>query len=191
MALEVQNLRTLNGSCVTFRVSAGQCVALTGPSGSGKSLVLRAIADLDQAEGSVVLNGRAREAYQPTVWRQLVRYLPPVSQFWTPHLAGHFAKDMTSEAEKLGLSAHDLTAPIERLSTGQRQRGAIMRAMSNQPKVLLLDEPTSALDAVSIDRVEGMLREFMAQGGAIVLVTHDQAQAQRMSESMIELVVKA
>ena len=87
-------------------------------------------------------------------------------------------------AIQLGLPANCAQWPIERLSSGERQRLALLRAWQLQPRVLLLDEPTSALDAESTLQVEALLQTHLQQGGAIVLVTHHQAQAERMCNTL-------
>jgi ABC-type lipoprotein export system ATPase subunit len=76
---------------------------------------------------------------------------------------------------------------VARLSTGERQRLALLRALGPENRVLLLDEPTSGLDSDSTELVEALLRRRMANGTAILLVTHDPKQAQRMASHHYEL----
>jgi len=77
--------------------------------------------------------------------------------------------------------------PVSRLSTGERQRLALLRAMVQGPRVLLLDEPTSALDPEATAKVESLLHEKIAGGLIAVMVTHDAAQAERMSRQRYEM----
>lgn len=81
----------------------------------------------------------------------------------------------------MGIGAEALAWPIARLSTGERQRLALCRALALAPRVLLLDEPTSALDHATTLLVEAVLRARLTDGVGIILVTHDPAQAGRMA----------
>ena len=98
----------------------------------------------------------------------------------------HFARNKRSEvaglAARLGLHADLLDASIARLSTGEKQRLALVRALLQCPPVLLLDEPTGPLDEGSVTKVEALLRERMATGISVLLVTHDPTQAERLGD---------
>jgi ABC-type multidrug transport system ATPase subunit len=174
---------------VDLNVSAGECVAISGPSGAGKSLLLRAIADLDPNQGEVRLKGTAREAVPAPEWRRQVVYVSPESGWWTADVGGHFA-DPGGAAELLGelaLPPDALSWPVARLSTGERQRLALARALEQKPPALLLDEPTSGLDPEATSRVEDLLRRRLAQGVVIVLVTHDPEQAKRLAGRQLRM----
>jgi ABC-type lipoprotein export system ATPase subunit len=80
----------------------------------------------------------------------------------------------------IGLAADLIDAPVARLSTGERQRLALVRALIQAPRFLLLDEPTSALDTATTLTVEALLQEARAQGIGLLVVTHDPAQADRL-----------
>lgn len=164
-------------------VAAGECVALVGPSGSGKSLLLRAVADLDPNEGEVMLDDQRREDLPAPQWRRRVVYVPAESGWWTDQAGDHFPDRDAAQAllGRLGLSKSILDSPVARLSTGERQRLALIRALLLEPPVLLLDEPTSGLDAAATKSVEAVLGECLGQGTAILLVTHDRAQAERLA----------
>lgn len=176
--LSVRDLTTANGLCVSFEVPSGSCLALSGPSGSGKSLILRAIADLDPSGGQVSVDGARRGATPAPAWRRRVRYVAAEPAFWLPTLADAVG----APDDLLGLTPALLSDPVARLSTGQRQRGALLRALQGGPEVLLLDEPTSALDDAAAARVEAWLRRWLETGGHAVLVTHDGAQADRLAD---------
>lgn len=187
--LRVRGLAFIGVGPVDFDLERGECVALTGPSGSGKTLLLRALADLDPNEGRVTLDGAARERFPAPRWRRLVGYLPVESGWWADLVGDHFP-DRQAAAEltaALGLPAKALDWPVARLSTGERQRLALARALIQAPKVLLLDEPTSGLDGQATERVEALLRARLAAGTAILLATHDRDQAARMARRLLRL----
>jgi ABC-type iron transport system FetAB ATPase subunit len=83
--------------------------------------------------------------------------------------------------QRLGLSADKLDALVHELSTGERQRLGLVRALALAPRVLLLDEPTAALDQAATDQVEAELRRYLEGGAAILMVTHSPAQAERLA----------
>lgn len=182
-ALTVSGLRRPGIEPATLSIGAGQCVALTGPSGAGKSLLLRAIADLDPNDGDVRLGSLAREAMPAPAWRRQVVYVPAESGWWAKRVGDHFENTEAAAAlvEDLALPREALGWPVGRLSTGERQRLALVRALALSPRILLLDEPTSGLDEQATSLVEQLLSRAMIQGTAILLVTHDPRQARRMA----------
>lgn len=165
---------------LSLEVAAGECVAVTGPSGSGKSLLLRAIADLDPNEGTVALDGTSRANMAAPAWRRLVIYVAAESGWWAATVADHLAGDAASLLESVGLP--DAAGwPVSRLSSGERQRLALVRALTRHPRVLLLDEPTANLDAAATDAVERLVRRVMDGGTAVLLASHDRAQVRRLA----------
>ncbi len=163
-------------------VAAGECIAIIGASGSGKSLFLRMIADLDPSSGEVFLDGVLRGSMQAPVWRRQVVYNQAEPGWWADDVAAHFpdlAKARAS-AGRLAVAPELLDGPVLRLSTGERQRLGLIRALLLDPPVLLLDEPTGALDTDNAALVEALLRERLAAGTSILMVTHSEAQADRM-----------
>lgn len=161
----------------------GECVTVSGPSGAGKTMLLRAIADLDVNQGSVSLDGVAREAIEAPQWRRKVSYLPAEAGWWADLVGAHFPDRDAAAAllPDLSLTPEALDWPISRLSTGERQRLALARLLLLGPRVMLLDEPTSGLDRETEARVETILRARLAQGVSILLVTHSPEQADRMA----------
>jgi len=174
---------------VSLTLAPGECVALRGPSGAGKSVLLRAIVDLDPNQGQVDLAGIPRETTPAPEWRQRVTYLPAEPGWWSLVVRDHFRDPALAMPllESLGMSADTLDWPVARLSTGERQRLGLARSLVGNPEVLLLDEPTSALDSENTARVEALLRDRLARGVGIVLVTHDTAQSERMAHRVITL----
>lgn len=168
-------------------VTAGACVVLSGPSGSGKTLLLRALADLDDHRGEVYLGGRECRQMAAPSWRRQVAMLPAESAWWHDRVDDHFSTDAASLA-RLELSANASTWDVSRLSSGEKQRLALLRLLANRPRALLLDEPTSNLDQDSIARVEALIAEYRRDTDAAVLwVTHDRAQAARVAEHHLRL----
>ncbi len=182
--LRLAGLRRALAGPFDLAIAGGECVAVTGASGSGKSLMLRMIADLDPHEGEAWLGGIACSSTPPPVWRRRVAYVAAETGWWAEDVAAHF-DDLAAAralAEEMGVPVELLDGSLQRLSTGERQRLALMRALLNEPSVLLLDEPTGALDEAATARVEAVLRHSMASGTAILLVTHNPAQAARFAE---------
>jgi putative ABC transport system ATP-binding protein len=183
-ALRIAGLRSALAGPFDLEAAPGEAIAVTGPSGSGKSLFLRMVADLDPNEGNVALGGRNRHAMPAPDWRRLATYVAAESGWWEESVAAHFAPaDRTPAAalaERLGLKPALMEGPVLRLSTGEKQRLALIRAFVRTTPALLLDEPTGPLDPESVERVETLLRERLAAGMILLLVTHDPAQAERL-----------
>jgi phosphate-transporting ATPase len=188
--LEIRALHARGVRAERLRVAAGECVAVRGPSGAGKTLLLRAIADLDPCSGEVSLDGRSWRELNGPQWRRRVMLVPAEPGWWRDDVAGHFRDPgrLAPLLERLGLPPGCLDTPVARLSTGERQRLALARALELDPPVLLLDEPTRALDEVSRNAVEQELRRRLGAGTAIVLITHDPAQARRLALRCIEVL---
>ncbi len=185
--LELQGLSCLHLQPVSLRLEA-PCTTLSGPSGSGKSLLLRAIADLDAHVGDALLDGEAMSSMPAPRWRSLVAYLPAESHWWEDHVGDHFPPPHTGLVEAVGFSAEVMQWEIRRLSSGERQRLALVRALQRSPRVLLLDEPTANLDASSRDRVEALVQDYLVRADALALwVSHDPAQRDRVGTRHYDL----
>jgi putative ABC transport system ATP-binding protein len=182
--LHIVNLRNHLAGPFDLAIAAGECVAITGPSGSGKSLFLRMIADLDPNQGDVFLDGRERRSFLPPAWRSRIVYNAAEPGWWSESVADHFPGQANAFARamapRLGLAPGLLDGPVLRLSTGERQRLALIRALALNSPVLLLDEPTGALDQESTRLVETVLHERLAAGVTIAMVTHTPEQAVRL-----------
>jgi UDP-glucose/iron transport system ATP-binding protein len=191
-ALLVKQLGSEFAGPFELNLRAGACAAITGPSGSGKSLFLRMIADLDPNQGEVWLHGIERASLAAPEWRKRATYVSAESGWWADTAIEHFAVHSRSEVAalsvRLGLHVDLLDASIARLSTGEKQRLSLVRALLPSPPVLLLDEPTGPLDEESVVRVEALLQERMAAGTSILLVTHDPNQAERLGNQRYRMV---
>jgi len=189
--LQVRDLRTSILKPASFSLSVGETLAVLGPSGAGKTLLLRAVADLDPNEGLVILDGQDRSFIAGPEWRRLVGYVPAEPGWWANTVGEHFG-DWTAAfvfVRDLGFAEQTKAWPIARLSTGERLRLALARALTMRPKVLLLDEPTAALDVASVAAVESLIKTRMRTGLAVLWVTHDGEQAKRVAHR--RLVVEA
>ena len=190
--LRLAGLRSALAGPFDLAVAAGQCIAVAGPSGSGKSLLLRMIADLDPNDGAVALDGRDRAHVRcPGLAppRHLLRRGAGLVARY--RRAAFFPGPIRDLAQalmpRLGLPAALFDSLVVRLSTGERQRLALIRALVLDPPVLLLDEPTGALDQDSTAQVETLLRERLEAGTAILLVTHSPEQAGRLGHQQFRM----
>jgi ABC-type iron transport system FetAB ATPase subunit len=187
--LQARGLRRLHLGPIDFLVQSGECVSVQGKSVAGKSLLLRMVADLDPHEGDTLLDGAACAEMPAPTWRRMVTYVPAESGWWDERGAAHFDVDVDFAVlfPRAGILPEAAMWPVARLSTGERQRLALLRALKPANRVLLLDEPTSGLDAASSELVDALLRERLATGTAILMVTHDPDQATRMASRHLEV----
>lgn len=173
---------------VRLSLAPGEVIGLSGPSGAGKTLLLRALADLDPAHGEVRLDGRPRDEFRPAVWRTAVGFLPAESQWWEERIGDHFHVPAAA-LEVLGLPHDALDWEVARCSTGERQRLALLRLLAHAPQVLLLDEPTASLDAAATAQVEALILGYAREHGTPVLwVSHDAAQLARVARRRFRVI---
>ena len=186
-------------------LAAGEARVLTGPSGCGKSTLLRALAGLDDAcEGSIQLEGKGPSDWGWPEYRRriLLSFQKPIFLEASPeenlrrpfayrHAPGPFPGERARRlADELGLGAAWNAADARRLSQGEQQRLALIRALLLEPDVLLLDEPTAALDTASAALVEGLLlAESERRGLALLMVSHDPVQAGRLGAPVLNLAL--
>ena len=174
---------------ISLALRSGECLVLRGASGSGKSLLLRALADLDPNDGRVRLDGALREERPAPDWRRAVAYLPAETGWWAETVGAHFPDPAAARPllATLGLAEDCLDWPVSRLSTGERQRLGLIRVLLLDPQVYLLDEPTGPLDETACAAVEAAIRDRLAAGAAAIWVTHDDAQAARIGDRQVEI----
>ncbi len=187
-ALRIERLATELIGPISFDIAAGECLALMGASGAGKSLLLRAIVDLDPSTGNIKLGAQTRADMPASEWRKRVALVPAESGWWADRVRDHFPPnvDATKLLARLGLG-DALEWDIARLSSGERQRLAIARALCCEPHALLLDEPTASLDEHATGLIEDHIRECCGEGMAVLLVTHDRKQAERMAKRVLRM----
>lgn len=181
--LKLENLRHEGLEAAKLELGRGDIAIMSGPSGSGKTRLLRAVADLDAHSGEVWLEGRHYLSFRPCDWRRQVGFLPTESHWWRRDPMGHFDTPPNGDTlKRLKLDPSVLKRPIAQLSTGERQRLALLRLLQNAPKVLLLDEPTGSLDADSAAQVEKEVKRYLKENGAAAIwVSHDETQAKRLA----------
>jgi len=186
----------LNG--ISFEVQTGELLGIVGPSGSGKSSLLRLLNRLDEpSKGTVYLDGVDYRQLPP---RELRRRIGMVMQrpFLFPGDVAtnlRFGPAQRGEAmpedeiasllERVGLAGF-AAQEVSVLSGGEQQRVSLARTLANRPEVLLLDEPTSALDEQSKLGIEELVGALVRDDGlTCVMVTHDRDQARRMCHRVI------
>jgi putative ABC transport system ATP-binding protein len=187
----------LNGVC--FEVHPGDRLAIIGPSGAGKTVLLRAIAMLEPVEEGIIrFRGRAISCDAIPSYRSEVVYLhqrPALldgrvdANLEHPYsLKVHRTKriDRNRIVDLLGGLGRDeafLNKSSHDLSGGEAQIVALLRAIQLDPAILLLDEPTASLDQGAVRAVEGLVNRWIeedSEGRAVVWVSHDMEQARRI-----------
>jgi putative ABC transport system ATP-binding protein len=196
--------RVVNGKIlvedVNFEIQTGEILAIVGPSGSGKSSLLRLLNRLDEpTSGTVYLE---ETDYRQIAARELRRKLGMVTQraflfpgtvaanlrFGPAQRGESLSQDSVEQLlEQVGLKGY-ASRDIANLSGGEAQRVSVARTLANSPLALLLDEPTSALDNASKLGIELLIQKIVRdQNLTCVLVTHDVAQASRLAQRALLL----
>jgi putative ABC transport system ATP-binding protein len=204
--VEVKGLSLVRGGQqvlhgINFHLAAGEILILIGPSGSGKSSVLRCLNRLEEpSPGTVFLKGEDITTLEVIALRQRVGMIFQKTAVFDGTIAENIIYGPTLCDEKpsrkrveelldlVALERGLIDKPATELSGGQEQRMAIARALANEPEVLLLDEPTSALDPIATRHVEeSMLRLRDQLNLSMVWVSHHVEQARRVGDRVILL----
>ncbi len=190
--LQVEKLQFLDKGPFSFSIRRGECVGLSGRSGIGKSQLFRALTDLILSTGTVSLNGISRDKVEAPDWRTMVTLLPTDSYWWYDLVGAHFSlenKNIESVEEdlvQLGLPPEVLQWQVSRLSTGEKQRLALLRSLQSGPQVLLLDEPSSGLDPYHTELLEVYLKRKQQNSNLTTMwVSHDALQLSRVADRVL------
>lgn len=205
LALEAQEIsRTIENKAlidgVSFEVMTGEILAVIGPSGSGKSSLLRLLNRLDEPTGGTVLLKQCDyRAIEPKALRRRVGMVMQ-SAFLFPGTVGSNVQfgplqrgtslqppELDALLERVGLAGY-ADRDVINLSGGEAQRVSLARTLANHPEVLLLDEPTSALDDDNARAIEQLILELTrARQMASIIVTHNRAQAARIADRYVQI----
>jgi ABC-type iron transport system FetAB ATPase subunit len=181
--LRIENLCFCDRGPVDLCVDESECVGITGPSGIGKSLLLRAVADIDPHTGFVFLNGIEAGLIKAPEWRKMVGLMPAESCWWYETVGEHFDHMDRDAQHALGLEENVGEWEVKRMSSGEQQRLTLLRLLTNQAEVLLLDEPTANLDSKNIERVENYLTDYRRNHNtSLIWVSHDVNQLKRVAD---------
>lgn len=180
-------------TAIDLTIQEGDWVTLVGPSGSGKSSLLKLLAGLTSpTSGQITFSGTNLKDLDLVTYRREVSYFFQQAVLFgdtvEDNLAFPFAiRDQAFDREraiaglaKVNLSPDDLTKKVRELSGGEKQRVAVVRNLLFEPKVLLLDEITTGLDAQTKQLVRQLIADYHASGKTIIEVTHD---AQEIAEA--------
>ena len=189
---------------INLKIEAGESLAIVGPSGCGKSTLLNILGTLDTPdEGEITFDGESLKQSTPKQLAavrsekigfifQLHHLMPQCSvleNVLLPTLALKSPSILSLQRaetmlEQVGLKDRMSWKPAQ-LSGGERQRVAFVRALINQPRLILADEPTGALDEVNAAALTDLLLQLQKSSGVtLVMVTHHRAQAERMGRVM-------
>ena len=167
---------------VDVQINPGEIVCISGKSGSGKSLLLRAIADIIPHTGQVLLDRQSAASMPAPQWRRRVSLLPAENQWWLDSVYEHFTHQDNALLAKLGFAEATWQWQLANCSTGEKQRLALLRMLDKQPRCLLLDEPTASLDPENIERVEAVLHQYIdTQRAPVLWVSHSRDQIHRLA----------
>lgn len=168
---------------INLDVQEGSCVGILGGNGSGKSTLLSILAGVQKADNGSFLWGGADLFKNEKIREEILGYVPqgnPLMEELTAwdNLRLWYEKDELKKEldggvlDMLGIPDF-LKVPVRKMSGGMKKRLSIGCSVANHPKLLLLDEPSAALDLICKERIGNYLKDFKAQGGSIILATHD------------------
>jgi iron complex transport system ATP-binding protein len=173
-----------------LRMETAELVCLVGPNGSGKTSLLHALARIGRPTGEVRIDGRRPEDLPPAQRRRLLSYLPASRDIAWPLATedvvrlGADRTESLEAMEALGLGPF-ARRRVDRLSTGERSRVLIARALASKPRLLLLDEPVANLDPLWQLRLMEILRDATAGGQGAVVAMHDLDLAARYADRLV------
>jgi iron complex transport system ATP-binding protein len=178
---------------IDLSVEPGDCVAVIGPNGGGKTSLLRALGGVEASSGLVRIDGEDISGVPPTRRPHLVTFLPASRDIVWPIRArdlialGLPKAEPGRVAELLALLELDALAdrPVDALSTGERTRVLIARALAPRPRVLLLDEPLSNLDPYWVVKCLAIFNDCSRSGSAALVALHDIDRAPAFTRALL------
>ncbi len=171
-----------------FSIPAGTSMGITGPSGIGKSVLLKALADMLPHSGDIYLGDTESQTIPAERWRRKVTLLPSESQWWHETVGEHFHHFNDDLFSCLGFNKEVMDWQIIHLSSGEKQRLACIRVLMNEPEALLLDEPTANLDQTNRIQLETLIIEYQKKNQIPLLwISHDKAQLSRICQQLLTL----
>jgi ABC-type multidrug transport system ATPase subunit len=185
---------------VDLRLERGSITTLSGPSGGGKTTLLRILGQLSESDaGQLLLEGADVRTLVPHEARRRIALVAQAPAMFPgtvldnvrtgPRLAGRDLPEATAREliVRAGLDPLFLGQDARALSGGEKLRVAVARAMALHPEVWLLDEPTAALDTERADLLVRLLRELAGEGAPILVVTHDARALEQLGGRHLEL----
>ena len=198
--IEVTQIRKSYGkkkvlSDITFQVKPGECVAIAGKNGCGKSTLMQIMAGILKPDGGELCYFGKKAAYKSSTFRRFCGYVPqenPLMEELTVQdnlkLWGGSHNANTKELVAQFQLEDLLQTEVSKLSGGMKQRVAIARALANSPEVLLMDEPFSALDPQTKADMQLLMRQiWQEEKPTVIFVTHDIEEAVFLSSKIYVL----
>jgi len=186
LSVSFGKLRVINN--VSFELNRGESLAIIGPNGSGKTVLLKTLLGLTEHAGSFFWSPDARLGYVPQKI-DADRHLPINLQNLLEAKASiqHLKRaDILSTVKTVGLPQETLRTPIGHLSGGQFQKALIAYALLGNPNVILFDEPTASLDELSEEHIYELLNELRRERGlTVILVSHDLSIVPEMADKIL------
>jgi UDP-glucose/iron transport system ATP-binding protein len=186
---------------VDLQLEGGRITTLGGPSGGGKTTLLRILGQLSEPdEGEVLLDGVDVLTLAPRAARRRIALVAQAPAMFPgtvldnvrtgPSLAGEELSEATAREliTRAGLEAQFLGQDARALSGGEKLRVAVARALALKPEIWLLDEPTAALDPERVETLLRLLRELATAGAAMLVVTHDARALEELDGRRLHLV---
>ncbi|MCB9495043.1 MAG: ATP-binding cassette domain-containing protein [Desulfobacteraceae bacterium] len=189
--LKIENLNQefMTFGPVSFDVKTKEIVGIIGESGTGKSILLKSIADMLPHDGKIFLDEVEQQDIKAREWRKQVALLPAEVVFWNHKIKDDLKTADHEVIKKFGFNPLEiLEKNTDDLSSGEKQRIGLLRIFENRPKVLLLDEPSANLDEKNKMILEEIVLDYIETNNAsAVWVAHDPEQLKRVSSKIYQI----
>ncbi|GGK57098.1 ABC transporter [Ornithinimicrobium pekingense] len=198
--IQIENLTRRYGGFtavddITFTARPGRVTGFLGPNGAGKSTAMRMMVGLTTpSSGTALVLGRPYRAL-PTPTRHVGAMLDATAQHagrtgretlnLAAVMAGRGRRDVDAALERVGLTSREAERRVGNYSLGMRQRLGLAGALIGDPQVLVLDEPANGLDPAGIRWMRGLLRDFAAEGGTVLLSSHLLHEVEQIAQDLV------